>query len=85
MDEASSPPWICPRCGAPTNADNCPNCLQERPSDLSGYNRPGSYFAIVQGRQGFAGLSRPYALILALGLLAIIGYITVECFRFLIQ
>lgn len=55
-------PWICPRCGTPTNTDNCPQCLHERPFASAGTNAPGSYFAIAQGPSGYYALPRPLAI-----------------------
>lgn len=55
-------PWICPRCGTATNTDNCPNCFREAPPRYTTYNRAGTYFAILQGPNGYAGFSRGMAI-----------------------
>jgi hypothetical protein len=58
MEDSADRPWICPRCGEPTNQDVCPTCLHERPLDNFATNDPSSYLGIAYGPRGCSALPR---------------------------
>ncbi len=78
-------PWICSRCGTATNADNCPSCLNARPYSTYSNNAPGSYLGITQGPKGWTGVSRGWAIGLAIfiftPLISFVARMVIDLFR----